>query len=107
MCDDPAVATRCRRPVGDALPNSLMRTRSIEERRILARRPSEMVLIEYEHVIEYLAPQRSHKSLCDRVHVRRPNGRLDHPNPNALCRTIERPAVLVVAVADQESRCCP
>ena len=52
MRDDPAVATRCRRSVRDALPDSLMRTRSIEERRILVSRPSQMALIEDEHMIE-------------------------------------------------------
>jgi len=82
MCDDPAVATRCRRSVRDALPDSLMRTSSVEEPRILASRPSEMVLIENEQMIKHLAPQRSYESLRDRVHVRRPNSRLDHPNPN-------------------------
>ena len=55
MGDDAAIATPCWRPFGDALPDSLMRTSSVEERRILTRRPSEMVLVEDEHMIEHLA----------------------------------------------------
>ena len=52
MCDDASARMRRSRSVGDALPDSLMRTSSVEDNCVLASDSSQVILVEDEHVVE-------------------------------------------------------
>ena len=57
------------------------------------------MLVVYEHhVVEYLSTHAAHKALGHGIHIRRPNRRSDHLRADALRRTVECQAELVVAI---------
>jgi hypothetical protein len=63
-----------------------------------------MLVVNEEHVVEQLATCATDEALRDRVHVRRSNRRPDHFRADALRRSVERPAELVVAIPQQHGR---
>ena len=61
-----------------------------------------MLLAEDQHVVEALAAERPHEPLRERVRLRRPDRRLDHPRAVAGGDAFERRGGLAVPVTDQE-----
>src|SRR5215471_3712512 len=85
-CDDlltlsTAMGRRCRPRTGRALPDRTMRAPVVEIADILAQDLPQMALIEYEHMVEALDPDRSHPALGDRVSPGRPERCANVDNP--------------------------
>ena len=85
-CDDlltlsAPTGRRCRRRAGRALPDRTMRAPVVEIADILAQDLLQMALIEYEHMVEALDPDRSHPALGDRVSAGRPERCANLGNP--------------------------
>jgi hypothetical protein len=53
-------------------------------------------VVEEEHVVKGLAPQAADKSFANRIHVRCPHRRLDHPHTRAFGDAVEYGAELLV-----------
>jgi hypothetical protein len=62
----------------------------------------EVAAVEDQQPVEALGADGSDESLGDGVCLRRPYGRRDDPDAAGTEYLVERPAVLAVAVADQE-----
>src|SRR5665811_1533370 len=73
---DSAVVVVIRRPVRDALTDSLMRPSSVEIDRVLGCDLAQMVFAGQEHMVEGLAAQAADKSFANGIHVRGPHRRL-------------------------------
>src|ERR1039457_5809814 len=95
----------CRRLSWDPLADSLMGSCLVEVRLVLGDKPTKMVVINDDHMVEDLSPCAADKSLSDGVHVGGSHRGLDPPDSHALGYTVERRAELVVAIAQQDLRC--
>ena len=70
---------------------------------ILSHDLLQMPLIEYEHVVQALGPDRSHPALGDGIGPRRSERRAYLGNTNIAHATIESGAVTAVAVVNQKT----
>src|SRR5215472_1006324 len=80
-----------------------MRAPVVEIAGILRQNLPQMALIEYEHVVQALGPDRSHPALGDGVGPRRSEWRANLGNANITHATIESGAITAVAVMDEET----
>ena len=107
-CDDlltlsAPTGRRCRRRAGRALPDRTMRAPVVEIADILAQDLLQMALIEYEHMVEALDPDRSHPALGDRVSAGRPERCADLDNPYIVHPPIEGSALAAVAIMKEKT----
>jgi hypothetical protein len=102
--DDFSFSGRGRSAVRGALGDPLVRAALVEEGHVLASKPGQMLVVEHENVIEHLAPERARESFRDRVHVGRPDRRLDDANARPFGGAVEGRAEFVVAIPDQKLR---
>ena len=63
----------------------------------------EVAAVEDQQPVQTVGADGTDEAFGDRVRFRRPNRRLDDPDPFAAEDLVEAPAVLAVAVADQEA----
>jgi len=89
----------------DSLANALVRAALVEVGRVLERQTPEMILVEYDQMVEHLAPEAANKSLRDGVHVGRPDCDLDDLRTGTLRHVVESRTELVVTVSDKDLRC--
>ena len=80
-----------------------MRAPVVEIADILGQDLLQMALVEYEHVVQALGPDRSHPALGDRVGPRRSQWRANLGNTNIAHPTIESGAITAVAVMNEET----
>ena len=80
-----------------------MRAPVVEIADILAQDLLQMALIEYEHMVEALDPDRSHPALGDRVSPGRPERCANVDNPSIVHPPIEGGAVAAVAIVNEKT----
>ena len=66
-----------------------------------------MLVVDEQHMVQYLSARAAHKALGHGIHVRRSNCCSDHLRADALRRAVECRAELVVAVPQQHGRRFP
>ena len=84
------------------LLSALVRTVAVIVLRLLGQHRPQMVLAEDQHVIQALAAKGAHEPLGERVRLRRPHRRPDHPRPVTREDIIECRRELAVPVTDEE-----
>src|SRR5919201_1055101 len=86
-------------------PESKRSSSRIESLDSLSRQEDvlEVAAVEDQQPVETVGADGTDEAFGDRVRFRRPNRRLDDPDPFAAEDLVEGPAVLAVAVADQEA----
>ena len=94
---------RCRGRAGCALFDGTMWAPVVEIPDILGQQLLQMALIEYEHVVQALRPDRSHPTLGDRVGPRRSERRANLGNTEMTHAPIEGGAITAVAVVNEET----
>ena len=108
-CDDlsslvASMRRACPRRAGCTLSDRTMRAPVVEIPGILGQDLLQMALIEYEHVVEALGPDRSHPALGDGVAPRRSERRASLGNPEITYPPIEAGAITAVAVSCRARR---
>ncbi len=98
------VVRRRARAVRNGLTNPLMRSGSIEVVHLLSKNAPQVPLPEQQNVVKAFAPEAAEESLADRVHIGVETA--DDLDVGAAGDVVEPCAEFVVAVANQESRCC-
>ena len=71
--------------------------------RELGHDPAQMPLVDRHYIIQALPPEGPHQPFTEGVRLRRPVGRLENPNTEALQRQIDLGRKDAIAVMDQES----
>ena len=98
LCDIDGDRWLPRNPLADSLMGSCL----VEVRLVLGDKPTKMLVIKDDHVVEDLSPCVADKSLSDGVHVGGSRGDLDHPDSYALGYMVERRPELVVAITGRK-----
>ena len=93
----------CYRRAGRPLSQRPMRAPVVEILDVLGQDLLQMVLIEYEDVVQALGPDRSHPTLGDGVGSRRSEWRANLGNTNITHATIESGAITAVTVMNEET----
>ena len=93
----------CHRGARRTLSNRTMRTPVVEIADILGQDILQMALIEYEHVVQALRPDRSHPALGDRVGPRRSERRASLGNTETTHPPIEAGAIALVVVMNEKT----
>ena len=94
---------RCRGRAGCALSDRTMWAPVVEIADILGQELLQMALIEYEHVVQALRPDRSHPTLGDRVGPRRSERRASLGNTEITYPPIEGGAITAVAIMNEKT----
>ena len=88
---------------GRTLSNRTVWAPVVEIADILGQDLLQMALVEYEHVVQALGPDRSHPALGNRVRPRRSEGRASLGNTEITHPPIEAGAIAAVAVVNEET----
>ena len=97
------IRRRCRGRAGRTLSNRTMRAPLVEIADILGQDLLQMALVEYEHVVQALGPDRSHPALGDRVGPRRSERCASLGNTEATHPPIEAGALTAVTVTNEKT----
>src|SRR6516162_1686303 len=100
-----SASVRCisRGRAGRTLSDRTMRAPVVEIADILGQDLLQMALIEYEHVVQALGPDRSHPALGDRIGPSRSERRASLGNPEIAYLPIEAGAITAVAVMNEKT----
>jgi hypothetical protein len=97
------IRRRCCGRAGCALSDGTMWAPVVEIADILGQELLQMALIEYEHVVQALRPDRSHPTLGDRVGPRRSERRANLGNTEITDPPIEAGAITAVAIMNEKT----
>jgi hypothetical protein len=98
-----SIRRRCRRRAGRALSNGTVWAPAVEVADILGQDFLQMALVEDEHVVQALGPDRPHPALGNRVGPRRSERRAHLGKTEITHPPIEAGAIAAVAVMNEET----